>query len=144
VPKIQPVTPEVAGSSPVSLAIAFGKEPQAVDFLFEHSQILPCQLLVRRLAQEIGWMQHGERPDFGVARKGEPASAHAHDALLATKESLRRRRAKTDQNFGVYEFDLSAGEGQTGRRFSRRRGAVSGRPPRHDIGNINFSAIEPY
>ena len=103
-------------------ALAFGKQPQAVDFLAEHPQILPCQLFLRRLAQKIGRMQHGNRLDLLAAHSiGEPASAHAHDALLAAKQSLRRRGAKTDQNFGVDERDLAAGEGQTGRRFKRRR-----------------------
>jgi len=85
----------------------------------------------------IAWIS---LPPNGI---GEPASAHAHDALLAAKQSLRRRGAKTDQNFGVDERDLAAGEGQTGRRFKRRRGAVSRRPPRHHIGDINVSAVEP-
>ncbi len=91
-------------------ALAFGKQPQAVDFLAEHPQILPCQLFLRRLAQKIGRMQHGNRLDLLAAHSiGEPASAHAHDALLAAKQSLRRRGAKTDQNFGNYIFDLGNG-----------------------------------
>ena len=44
---------------------------------------------------------------------------------------------------GIGKLDLAADEGQADRGFLRRRRAVAGRPPRHDIGDIDAGTIEP-
>src|SRR5262249_53133074 len=88
-------------------------------------------------------MERRQRPDFappGVV--GKPAAARAGKAVLDAKERLHRWAAKTDQEVGIGEFDLTADEWQADRGFLRGRRAVAGRPPWHDIGDVRRATIE--
>ena len=71
----------------------------------------------------------------GVER--EPAAARLGDAVLGRQQRLGRRIAQADQHVGIGELDLALDERQADRGFLRRRRAVAGRPPRHDVGDVD-------
>jgi len=101
-------------------------------------------LHLQRLAQEIGGMQRCHRADFTRAGvKGEPAPARLEDAFLAVEQCLGRRIAEADQYVGVGELDLAQHERQADRGFLRRRRAIAGRTPRHDVGDVGRGSVEP-
>src|SRR5690348_12649073 len=88
-------------------------------------------------------MKGGERADFapaGIVRK--PAAARPRDAVLDAKQRLHRRSAETDQKIRIGELDLAANERQANGGLLRRRRAVAGRPPWHDIGDVRRSPVE--
>ena len=73
----------------------------------------------------------------------KPAAARLGDAVLGRQQCLRRRVAHADQHVGIGKLDLAQDEGQADRGFLRRRRAVAGRPPRHDVGDVGARAVEP-
>ncbi len=112
--------------------------------LLDRQEIPPGQPLLQRLAQQIGRMQRGGGADFtaaGVER--EPAPARLEDSVAAAEQRLRRWPAETDQHVRIDQLDLAQRERQADRQFLRRRRAVAGRPPGHDIGDIGIGAGEP-
>ena len=55
----------------------------------------------------------------------------------------RRRAAEADQDVRIGKLDLALDERQADLRLVRRRRAVAGRPPRHDVGDVDLGAVEP-
>ena len=85
--------------------------------------------------------RHGA--DFALSGvEGEPASADTGDAFFDAEQRLRRRPAETDQDVGIGKLDLAQHERQADLRFLRGRRAVAGRPPGHDVGDVDARAVE--
>src|SRR5689334_21260023 len=72
----------------------------------------------------------------------EPAAACPRNTFLDAEQRLRGRTTKTDKDIGIGKLDLAQDEGQADLRFLRRRRAVAGRPPGHDIRDVDAAAIE--
>ena len=86
--------------------------------------------------------RHGaDRAGAGVVV--EPFSAGLHDAVAGRQQRLRRGIAERHQHVRVHELDLPLDEWQADLRLLRRRGAVAGRPPWNDIGDVSLAAVEP-
>jgi len=76
-----------------------------------------------------------------VERK--PAAARLGDSFAGPEQRLGRRVAETDQHVGIGKLDLAQRERQADRGFLRRRRAIAGRTPRHDVGDVDAGAVEP-
>ncbi len=88
-------------------------------------------------------MERRHGADFAFAGvERVPAPARLGDAFLDAEQGLRRWAAEADENVGIDEFDLAPDERQADRRLLRRRRAVAGRPPGHDVGDVDFRAVE--
>ena len=74
--------------------------------------------------------------------EGKPASARLGDAFLDAEQRLRGWAAETHENVGIGELDLPQNERQADLRLLRRRRAISGWPPRNDVGDIDRRAVE--
>ena len=74
--------------------------------------------------------------------EGKPAPARLGDAFLDAEQGLRRWAAEADENVGIGKLDLPQNERQADLRFLRRRRAIAGRPPRHDVGDVDRRAVE--
>ncbi len=61
---------------------------------------------------------------------------------FSLEQGLRRGGAEQDEKIGRDQFDLAADEGQAQRQLLRRRRAIAGRTPGHDIGDIDVCAVE--
>ena len=53
-----------------------------------------------------------------------------------------RGRAEADQEIGIGQLDLARDERAAGGRLLRRRRAVAGRPPGHDVGDVDLRPVE--
>ena len=112
--------------------------------LLDRQKIPPGEPLLQRAAQQKGRVERRHGADFARAGvEGEPAPARSRDAFLDAEQRLRRGLAEADQKVGIGELDLAPDERQADRGFLRRRRAVAGRPPRHDVGDVGGGAIEP-
>ena len=80
----------------------------------------------------------GPRAGIEVA----PLPAKLQDALGIVHQLGSGRSAKTDEEVGVGKLDLARDEGPAGGGLLRRRRAVSGRPPGHDVGDIDRCPVE--
>ena len=110
----------------------------------QRQKIAPGEALLQRAAQQESGVECRQRADFaraGIER--QPAAARPCDAFLGAEQRLHRRAAEADQDIRVRQLDLTADERQADRGLLRRRRAVAGRPPRHDIGDIGERTIEP-
>ena len=89
-------------------------------------------------------MEHGKRPDFAAGLKwiGEPRAPCAHNPSLHTQEHASRGSPEADQVFRVGELNLPLDERQADLGFLRGRGPVAWRPPRDDIGDVDFLPIQ--
>src|SRR5262252_119612 len=111
--------------------------------LLERQKISPGKPLLQRAAQQKGRMKSCQCADFatpGVV--GKPAPARARNAVFDAKQRLHGRAAKTNEKVRIGEFDLAADERQADGGFLRGWGAVAGRPPRHDVGDVRGRAID--
>ena len=98
---------------------------------------------MQRAAQQESRVEGRQRADLtaaGVERI--PAPAGARNAVLDAEQRLHRRAAEAEQKVRVGELNLAADEGQADCGFLRGGRAVSRRPPRHDIGDVNAGAIK--
>ena len=119
-------------------------EPFSSQGARESAHVDPGLALLRRLAQEIGGVEHGKgAKDASVfAFVVEPLPARPRYPLANAEQRLRRRSAEADQDLGRGELDLPPDERQAGLRLLRRRRPVAGRPPGDDVGDIDAPTIQ--
>src|SRR5271165_989956 len=110
----------------------------------QRAQISPRLSLLSRLPQQERRVEHRERAERSAipAWIRRPHSARSRNPLPNPQQGLSRRPAEAHQDFRAREFDLPLDEGQAGLRLLERRGPVAGRPPRHDIGDIDMIAVK--
>src|SRR5262249_34433021 len=110
----------------------------------DRQEVAPGEPLADRIAQQKSRMKR--RHGANLTRTGliaEPAASCPGDAFVGCEQRLRRRIAETNQHFGIDQLDLTLREREADRGLLRRRRAVTGRPPWHDICDVDTFAIEP-